>query len=65
MGRVPVSGPERTNQLATRDTKELKPLLDDLEQLKEEGLSGAEVAISFCRHLIQPLHDRAHLAFEY
>jgi hypothetical protein len=23
------------------------------------------VAISFCRHLIQPLQDRAHLAFEY
>jgi hypothetical protein len=23
------------------------------------------VAISFCRRLVQPLHDRAHLAFEY
>jgi hypothetical protein len=26
---------------------------------------GAAVAISFCRHLIQPLQDQAHLAFEY
>jgi hypothetical protein len=31
IGRVPVSGPEWTNQLASRDTEELKPLLDDLE----------------------------------
>jgi hypothetical protein len=30
-------------------------LLDDLEQLKAEGLTDAAVAISFCRRLIQPL----------
>jgi hypothetical protein len=64
-GRVPVPGPEWTNQLATRDTKELKPLLDDLDQLKVEGLTGAAVAISFCHRLIQSLQDRAHPAFEY
>jgi hypothetical protein len=62
---VPVPGPEWTNQLASRDTEELKPLLDDLEQLKAEGLTGAAVAITFCRHLIQPLQDRAHPACEY
>jgi hypothetical protein len=28
---VPVPGLEWTNQLASRDTEELKPLLDDLE----------------------------------
>jgi hypothetical protein len=65
MGRTPVPGPEWTNQLATRDTEELKALLDDLEQLKAEGLTGATVAISFCRHLIQPLQVRAHPTFEY
>jgi hypothetical protein len=43
----------------------LKPLLDDLEQLKAEGLTGAAVAISFCPRLIQPLQDRAHPTFEY
>jgi hypothetical protein len=64
-GQIPSPGPEWTNQLATRDTEELKPLLDDLEQLKAEGLTGAAVAISFCRRLIQPLQDRAHPAFEY
>jgi hypothetical protein len=62
---VPVPGPEWTNQLASRDTEELKPLLDDLEQLKAEGLTGAAEAITFCRHLIQPLQDRAHPACEY
>jgi hypothetical protein len=31
---IPVVGPEWTNQLATLDTQELKPLLDDLQQLK-------------------------------
>jgi hypothetical protein len=34
------------------DTEELQPLLDDLEKLKAEGLTGAAVAISFCRRLI-------------
>jgi hypothetical protein len=64
-GRVPVPASEWTNQLATRDTEELKPLLDDVEQLKVEGLTGVAVAISFCHCLIQPLQDRAHPAFEY
>jgi hypothetical protein len=58
-------GPEWTNQLATLDTQELKPLLDDLQQLKAEGLTGAAVAISFYRRLIEPLQDRAHPTFEY
>jgi hypothetical protein len=47
--------PEWTNQLASRDTEELKTLLDDIEKLKAEGVTGAVVAISFCRRLIQPL----------
>jgi hypothetical protein len=65
MGRVLVVGPEWTNQLVTLDTQELNPLLDDLQQLMAEGLTGTTVAISFCRHLIQHLQDRAHPAFEY
>jgi hypothetical protein len=65
MGRAPVPYPEWTNQLASWDIEELQPLLDDLEQLKAEGLTEGAVAISFCRRLIQPIQDRAHLAFEY
>jgi hypothetical protein len=49
----------------SRDTEELQPLPDDLEQLKAEGLTSAAVAISFWRRIIQPLLDRAHPAFEY
>jgi hypothetical protein len=30
-GQVPIPYPEWTKQLASRDTEELKPLLDDLE----------------------------------
>jgi hypothetical protein len=65
MGWAPVPYPEWTNPLASRDTEELQPLLDDLEQLKAKGLTGAAVAISFCRRLIHPLQDRAHSDFEY
>jgi hypothetical protein len=32
-------------------------LLDDLQQLKAEGLTGATVAISFCHCLIQSFQD--------
>jgi hypothetical protein len=37
-GQAPVSYPEWTNQLASRDTEELQPLLDYLEQIKVDGL---------------------------
>jgi hypothetical protein len=64
-GLAPVPYPEWTNQLALQDTEELQPLVDDLEQLKAEGLTGTAVAITFCRRLIQPLQDQAHPTFEY
>jgi hypothetical protein len=54
-GRVSVPSREWTNQLETRNIEELKPLLDDLEQLKAEGLTSSTVAISFCCYIIQPL----------
>jgi hypothetical protein len=51
--RIPVVGPEWINHLAKLNTQELKPLLDDLEQLKVEGLTGAMVAISFSSSLFR------------
>jgi hypothetical protein len=51
-GRTPVPFPEWTNQLNSRETKEMCPLLEDLEKLKAEGLTGGVVAISFSRRLI-------------
>jgi hypothetical protein len=47
--------PEWTNQLASRETKELRPLLDDLERLKTKGLTNNAVARSFSHWLIQPI----------
>jgi hypothetical protein len=64
-GRAPAPYLEWTNQLASRDTEELRPLLDDLEKLKAEGLTGGTVAIISSRRLIQPIQDRVHPSFEY
>jgi hypothetical protein len=64
-GQAPVPYPKWTNQLASQDAEELQPLLDDVEQLKVEGLTGAAMTISFCRCLIQPLQDRAQPTFKY
>jgi hypothetical protein len=43
-GQDPVPYSEWTKQLVSRDTEELLPLLDDLELLKAEGLTGGTVA---------------------
>jgi hypothetical protein len=51
--------------LTSRETEELCPLLDDLEKLKTEGLTGGVVAISFSCRLIQPIEDQVHPTFEY
>jgi hypothetical protein len=55
-GQTPISYPEWTNQLASRDTEELKPLLDDLEQLKAEGHSGAQALAGHAHQLLPPPH---------
>jgi hypothetical protein len=48
MGRAPVPYLEWTNQLASRDTEELQPMLDGLEQLKAEGLTGRRGLLGLC-----------------
>jgi diphthamide synthase (EF-2-diphthine--ammonia ligase) len=55
MRRALVPYPELTNKHVSRETEELHPLLDNLERLKVEGLTGGAVAISFSRRLIQPI----------
>ena len=40
-------------------------LLEEITSLLEQGLTGAAVAISFCRQLTQPIQERVHSAFEY
>jgi hypothetical protein len=33
--------------------------------MKKRGVTGATVARSFCRRMIQPIKDRVHLVYEY
>jgi hypothetical protein len=48
-----------------RETDALKPLLEDLERLKTEGLIGGAVLLASARQLLQPIQDRVHPAYEY
>jgi hypothetical protein len=47
------------------DLKELEPVLELVNQLKKKGVTGAVVARSFCRRMIQLIKDRVHPAYEY
>jgi hypothetical protein len=51
--------------LSSRDTEDLKEILELVKDLKYRGVTGASVAMSFCRRLIQPIKDLAHPAYEY
>jgi diphthamide synthase (EF-2-diphthine--ammonia ligase) len=64
-GRAPVPFLEWTNLLTSRETKELRPFLEDLGRLKVEGLTDGAVAISFSRQLLQPIQDWVHSTYEY
>jgi hypothetical protein len=44
---------------------QVNELLEMIKVLKEQGLTGAAVMISFSRRLIQPIKDRCHPAFEW
>ena len=43
----------------------MERLLEEIADLSAQGLTGAAVAISFCRRLTQPIQERVHPAFEY
>ena len=40
-------------------------LLKEIAGLSAQGLTGAVVALSFSRRLVQPIRDRVHPGFEY
>ena len=40
-------------------------LLNEIAGLSAQGLTGAVVALSFSKRLVQPILDRVHPAFEY
>jgi hypothetical protein len=51
--------------LSTRDREDLKGVLELVGDMKRRGVTGAAVARSFCRRMIQPIKDRVHSAYEY
>jgi hypothetical protein len=51
--------------LSSRDLKELESVLELVNELKKQGVTGTAVARSFCRRMIQPIKDRVHPAYEY
>ena len=40
-------------------------LHNDIAGLSAWGLTGAVVALSFSKRLVQPIRDRVHTSFEY
>jgi hypothetical protein len=51
--------------LPSHDLKDLKGVLELVSDMKKRGVTGAAVARSFCRRMIQPIKDRVHPAYEY
>jgi hypothetical protein len=64
-GHKPVKINEWDLGMSSRDLMELEPLLLLVSELKKQGVTGAAVARSFYRRMIQPIKDRVHLAYEY
>jgi hypothetical protein len=51
--------------LSSRDLEDLKGVLELVSDMKKRAVTGAAVAKSFCRRLIQPIKDGVHPAYEY
>jgi hypothetical protein len=64
-GHKPVKINEWDLGLSSRDLGGLKLVLELVNELKKQGVTGAAVARSFCRRMIQPIKDRVHPAYEY
>ena len=50
---------------AAKEMAQVECLLKEIANLSAQGLTGAAVAISFCRQLTHPIQERVHPAFEY
>jgi hypothetical protein len=51
--------------LYTRELEDLKGVLELVSDMKNQGVTGAAVARSFCQRMIQPIKDRVHPVYEY
>jgi hypothetical protein len=63
-GHKPVKINEWDLGLSSRDLGELKAVLELVNELNKQGVTGAVVASSFCRRMIQPIKDRVHPAYD-
>jgi hypothetical protein len=64
-GHKPVKINEWDLGLSSRDLGELKAVLELVSDMKKRGVTGATMARSFCRRMIQPIKDRVHPVYEY
>jgi hypothetical protein len=64
-GHKPVKINEWDLGLSSYDLGELKGVLELVSEMKRRGVTGAAVARSFCRQMIQLIKDRVHSAYEY
>jgi hypothetical protein len=64
-GHKPVKISEWDLGLSTRELEDLKGVLELVNNMKSRGVTGAAVARSFCRRMIQLIKDRVHPAYEY
>jgi hypothetical protein len=51
--------------LSSRDLRDLKGVLELVNDMKRPGVTGAAVARSFCLQMILSIKDRVHPAYEY
>jgi hypothetical protein len=64
-GHKPVKISEWDLGLSTHELEDLQGVLELVCDMKNRGVTGAAVARSFCRQMIQPIKDRVHPTYEY
>ena len=53
------------NPVMTAELQMIKPFLERICTLKQQGLTGFGIISSFLRRRVQPLKEREHYGFEY
>jgi hypothetical protein len=53
------------NLLMSDELQAIKPFLERIRNLKQQGLTGFGIVASFLHHRVQPLKEREHYSFKY
>ena len=64
-GRAPEPRACWEEQPTKEEMVQVDLLLKEITGLSAQGLTGAVVALSFSKRLVQPIWDRVHPGFEY